>query len=346
MLSFHHTGLDWHLLLSLTFHRADGVTVRGQPPSSSLTSGSRVLITGGAGFLGSHLTERLLGDGHEVVVLDSFLTGSRRNLWHLFEQPGLEVVRHDVAQPYSVEVDFIFNLACPASPVWYQRDPVQTMRTNVLGTLNALELARRLRVPLVQASTSEVYGDPEVSPQSEKYWGRVNPIGPRSCYDEGKRAAETLCRDFGEQYGVDTRLVRIFNTYGPKMALNDGRVVSNFIVQALSDQPITIYGDGSQTRSFCYVDDLISGLVAIAGLNGLTGPINLGNDAEFSIESLARTVVSLCNSASGIDYLPLPTDDPVQRRPDLGRARALIDWQPSVPLEEGIRRTITYFAQR
>jgi UDP-glucuronate decarboxylase len=320
--------------------------VQGQQTCSSLSPGSRVLVTGGAGFLGSHLSERLLEDGHEVVVLDSFLTGSRRNLWHLLEQPGLEVVRHDVAEPYSVEVDFIFNLACPASPVWYQRDPVQTMRTNVLGTLNALELARRLRVPMVQASTSEVYGDPEVSPQSEKYWGRVNPIGPRSCYDEGKRAAETLCMDFAEQYGVDTRIVRIFNTYGPKMALSDGRVVSNFIVQALSGQPITIYGDGSQTRSFCFVDDLIGGFMAIAALGDLAAPVNLGNDAEFSIESLARLVVRLCNSLSPIEHLPLPTDDPVQRRPDLGRARELIDWQPSVPLEEGLQRTITYFAQQ
>ena len=319
--------------------------MQGQPPSSKLSPGSRVLVTGGAGFLGSHLSERLLGEGHEVVVLDSFLTGSRRNLWHLLDQPGLEVVRHDVAEAYSVEVDFIFNLACPASPVWYQRDPVQTMRTNVLGTLNALELARRLRVPMVQASTSEVYGDPEVSPQSEKYWGRVNPIGPRSCYDEGKRAAETLCMDFADQYGVDARIVRIFNTYGPKMALSDGRVVSNFIVQALSGQPITIYGDGSQTRSFCFVDDLIGGLVAIAALDELAAPVNLGNDEEFSVESLAGTVVRLCNSASPIEHLPLPTDDPVQRRPDLSRARQLIDWQPSVPLEEGLRRTIAYFAQ-
>lgn len=313
--------------------------------SEGLRQNSRVLITGGAGFLGSHLSERLLGLGHEVLVLDSFLTGSRRNLWHLLDAPGLEVVRHDVIDTYSAEVDFIFNLACPASPVWYQKDPVQTMRTNVLGTLNALELARRLRVPVLQASTSEVYGDPAISPQTEDYWGRVNPVGPRSCYDEGKRASETLCVDFKAQYGVDTRIVRIFNTYGPKMALNDGRVVSNFILQALAGEPITIYGDGSQTRSFCYVDDLVSGLIDLARLPKLDGPVNLGNDGEYSVAELASQVVELCESTSAIIYLPLPTDDPVQRRPDLTRARQLIDWHPRVSLSEGLRKTIAFFAE-
>lgn len=315
------------------------------PATGGLRPNSRVLVTGGAGFLGSHLSERLLGLGHEVLVLDSFLTGSRRNLWHLLDVPGLEVVRHDVVDTYSAEVDFIFNLACPASPVWYQKDPVQTMRTNVMGTLNALELARRLRVPILQASTSEVYGDPATSPQSEDYWGRVNPVGPRACYDEGKRASETLCTDFRNQYGVDARIVRIFNTYGPKMALNDGRVVSNFILQALAGEPITIYGDGSQTRSFCYVDDLISGFVDLAGLPELAGPVNLGNDGEYSIADLATQVVELCNSTSEITYTPLPTDDPVQRRPDLTRARQLINWQPQVPLAEGLQKTIEFFAQ-
>lgn len=310
-----------------------------------LRPSSRVLVTGGAGFLGSHLSEQLLRLGHEVLVLDSFLTGSRRNLWHLLDAPGLELVRHDVVDHYSAEVDFIFNLACPASPVWYQKDPVQTMRTNVLGTLNALELARRLRVPVLQASTSEVYGDPATSPQSEDYWGRVNPVGPRSCYDEGKRASETLCTDFRAQYGVDARIVRIFNTYGPKMALNDGRVVSNFILQALAGEPITIYGDGSQTRSFCYVDDLILGLIRLAELDRLEGPVNLGNDDEYSIIELATQVVGLCESSSEIVFLPLPTDDPVQRRPDLARARQLIDWRPQVPLLEGLRKTISYFAE-
>ncbi len=313
--------------------------------TGGLRPNCRVLVTGGAGFLGSHLTERLLQLGHEVLVLDSFLTGSRSNLWHLLNQPGLEVVRHDVVDNYSAEVDFIFNLACPASPIWYQKDPVQTMRTNVLGTLNTLELARRLKVPVLQASTSEVYGDPATSPQREDYWGRVNPVGPRSCYDEGKRASETLFTDFRTQYGVDTRIVRIFNTYGPKMALNDGRVVSNFILQALSGDPITIYGEGSQTRSFCYVDDLIAGLIRLASLNQLVGPVNLGNDDEYSITQLATQVVELCKSASEITYLPLPTDDPVQRRPDLTRARQLINWQPQVSLSEGLRNTIRYFAE-
>jgi len=321
------------------------MTSTAPPATGGLRPNSRVLVTGGAGFLGSHLSERLLSLGHEVLVLDSFLTGSRRNLWHLLDVPGLEVVRHDVVDTYSAEVDFIFNLACPASPVWYQKDPVQTMRTNVLGTLNALELARRLRVPILQASTSEVYGDPATSPQSEDYWGRVNPVGPRSCYDEGKRASETLCTDFRSQYGVDARIVRIFNTYGPKMALNDGRVVSNFILQALAGEPITIYGDGSQTRSFCYVDDLISGFVDLAELPQLDGPVNLGNDGEYSIADLATQVVELCKSTSQITYMPLPTDDPVQRRPDLTRARQLINWRPQVPLAEGLRKTIDFFAQ-
>ncbi|AER56420.1 UDP-glucuronic acid decarboxylase family protein [Pseudoxanthomonas spadix] len=306
----------------------------------------RILITGGAGFLGSHLCERLLGEGNEVICLDNFFTGSRGNIRHLLDDPWFDLVRHDVTEPMKIEADQIYNLACPASPVHYQRDPVQTTKTSVHGAINVLDLARRLGVRVLQASTSEVYGDPEVHPQTESYWGRVNPVGPRSCYDEGKRCAETLFFDFNRQYALPIKVARIFNTYGPRMQPDDGRVVSNFIVQALTGQPITIFGDGSQTRSFCYVDDLIDGLVRLmASPEEVTGPVNIGNPSEFSMLELADQVIALTGSKSAIQFRPLPQDDPRQRQPDIAVARAQLGWVPQVPLATGLERTIDYFRQ-
>ncbi len=309
------------------------------------TSGNtRVLVTGGAGFLGSHLCERLIGAGHEVLCLDNYFTGSRTNIRHLLDNRNFETVRHDVTFPLYVEVDRIYNLACPASPVHYQHDPVQTTKTSVHGAINMLGLAKRLNARILQASTSEVYGNPFVHPQTEDYWGNVNPIGPRACYDEGKRCAETLFFDYYRQFGLPIRVVRIFNTYGPRMHPNDGRVVSNFIVQALTGQPITLYGDGSQTRSFCYVDDLIEGFIRFMALESdEPGPINLGNPGEFTMIELAEQVLRLTGSSSTIVHKPLPVDDPLQRRPDIAKAKKLLDWEPKVPLEEGLVRTIAYF---
>ncbi|MDO7881105.1 UDP-glucuronic acid decarboxylase family protein [Salinibacterium soli] len=306
----------------------------------------RVLVTGGAGFLGSHLVDRLLDEGHEVLCVDNFYTGRRDNIAHLLGHPRFELLRHDVTFPLYVEVDSIYNLACPASPVHYQRDPVQTTKTSVIGAINMLGLAKRLGVPIVQASTSEVYGDPEVNPQDESYWGRVNPIGVRSCYDEGKRAAETLFFDYRRQHDLSIKVMRIFNTYGPRMNLDDGRVVSNFIVQALRGEPLTIYGDGSQTRSFCYVDDLIDGMVRLMSTpHEVTGPINIGNPGEFTMLELAEQIISMTGSASTITHLPLPPDDPQQRRPDISLARDVLGWEPSVPLSSGLARTIDYFRE-
>jgi UDP-glucuronate decarboxylase len=304
----------------------------------------RVLVTGGAGFLGSHLCERLLARGDEVLCVDNFFTGTRDNLATLLGHPRFEVLRHDITFPLYVEVDAIFNLACPASPIHYQFDPVQTTKTSVHGAINMLGLAKRTRARILQASTSEVYGDPEEHPQTEAYWGRVNPIGLRSCYDEGKRCAETLFFDYHRQHRLQIKVARIFNTYGPRMHPNDGRVVSNFIVQALTGNPITLYGDGAQTRSFCYVDDLVDGLIRLMDSGeDVTGPINLGNPDEYSMLDLARTILDLTGSTSRIVHEPLPSDDPLQRRPDIGRARALLDWAPVTPLHAGLRRTIEYF---
>lgn len=304
----------------------------------------QILVTGGAGFLGSHLCDRLLADGHDVICLDNFFTGSKRNIAHLIGHPRFEMLRHDVTFPLYIEVDQIYNLACPASPIHYQHDPVQTTKTSVHGAINMLGLAKRLRCKIFQASTSEVYGDPSVHPQPEAYWGNVNPIGPRSCYDEGKRCAETLFFDYWRQHKLDIKVVRIFNTYGPRMHPNDGRVVSNFIVQALKNEPITIYGDGSQTRSFCYVDDLIEGFVRMmATPASVPGPINLGNPGEFTMKQLAEAVIELTGSRSQLTFLPLPQDDPKQRRPDITQAQAILEWTPSVPLRDGLRKTIAYF---
>src|SRR3974390_694051 len=290
-----------------------------------------VLVTGGAGFLGSHLCDRLLAAGHDVICLDNFYTGTRRNVEHLLGHKRFELLRHDVTFPLYVEADEIYNLACPASPIHYQRDPVQTTKTTVHGAINMLGLAKRLKCKIFQASTSEVYGDPEVHPQTETYWGHVNPIGPRSCYDEGKRCAETLFFDYRRQHNLPIKVARIFNTYGPRMHPNDGRVVSNFIVQALMGHDITIYGDGSQTRSFCYVDDLIEGLIRLMGsADAITGPINIGNPTEFTINQLATSVIELTNSSSRIQYKPLPTDDPKQRQPNIRRAREVLDWNPAI----------------
>lgn len=302
------------------------------------------LVTGGAGFLGSHLCDRLLADGHDVICLDNFFTGSKRNIEHLIGHPRFELLRHDVTFPLYIEVDAIFNLACPASPIHYQHDPVQTTKTSVHGAINMLGLAKRLRCKIFQASTSEVYGDPSVHPQPEEYWGNVNPIGPRSCYDEGKRCAETLFFDYWRQHKLEIKVARIFNTYGPRMHPNDGRVVSNFIVQALKGDPITIYGDGSQTRSFCYVDDLIEGFIRLmnTGVN-VTGPINLGNPNEFTMKQLAELTLELTGSKSTLTFLPLPQDDPKQRQPNISQARDRLDWQPTIPLKEGLRHTIEYF---
>ena len=309
-------------------------------------SSKRIVVTGGAGFLGSHLCDRLLSSGDEVICLDNFFTGSKNNVTHLLSNPRFEIIRHDLVHPILLEVDQIYNFACPASPVHYQYNPVKTVKTSVMGTINMLGLAKRLRARILQASTSEVYGDPKDHPQKESYWGHVNPIGPRSCYDEGKRVAETLMMDYHRQNGVDIRIVRIFNTYGPRMAVEDGRVVSNFIVQALRNQAITIYGDGKQTRSFCYVSDLIEGVWRLMKAEGLTGPVNIGNPNEFTICELAELVVSLTGSRSEIVRRPLPQDDPVQRQPDISLAREKLDWEPKVPLAEGLVPTIEYFEKR
>ena len=305
----------------------------------------RVLVTGGAGFIGSHLCERLLADGHEVLCLDNFFTGRRRNIRHLLGQPDFELIRHDVIQPILLEIDRIFHLACPASPVHYQYNPVKTVKTNVMGTINMLGLAKRVKARLLHASTSEVYGDPEVHPQREDYWGNVNPIGPRACYDEGKRVAETLCFDYHRQNGVDIRVVRIFNTYGPRMLADDGRVVSNFVVRALRGESLSVYGDGTQTRSFCFVDDLVEALTRMIDQDTDIGPVNLGNPQEFTIGQLAELVIELTGSGSKIVAGPLPKDDPTRRRPDIGRARGLLGWEPTVQLREGLGRTIGYFEE-
>lgn len=304
----------------------------------------RILVTGGAGFLGSHLCERLLEQNHDVICLDNFYSGTKDNIVQMLENPHFELIRHDVTFPLYVEVDEIFNLACPASPIHYQRDPVQTTKTSVHGAINMLGLAKRTKARIFQASTSEVYGDPEVHPQHESYWGRVNPIGIRSCYDEGKRCAETLFFDYYRQHGLDIKVARIFNTYGPRMHPNDGRVVSNFIVQALQGHDITIYGDGSQTRSFCYADDLIEGFIRLMSTpQEITGPINLGNPCEFTIRQLAEEVLRQVGGASKLICLPLPQDDPMQRKPDITQAQKVLDWQPTVNLEDGLAKTIDYF---
>jgi len=303
-----------------------------------------VLVTGGAGFIGSHLCRALLEQSHEVICLDNFFTGTRSNIHDLLDFKNFEVIRQDVIMPISIEADFIFNLACPASPIHYSTDPVQTVRTNVIGALNVLELARRLRIPVFQASTSEVYGDPEISPQKETYVGSVNPIGPRACYDEGKRCAETLFFDYRRQYELDVRVGRIFNTYGPRMHQQDGRVVSNFIVQALNGDDITIYGDGSQTRSFCYVDDMVQALIKLMSLTKpLQMPVNLGNSSEITIDSLAKVIVDMVGNDCNINYLPLPVDDPKQRQPDVNLAKRILDWEASTSLNNGLELTIDYF---
>lgn len=306
----------------------------------------RILVTGGAGFIGSHLCERLLSEGNEVLCLDNFFTGRRENIFQLLDNPRFELLRHDVTEPILLEVDQIYNLACPASPVHYQYNPVKTVKTNVMGTINMLGLAKRVRARILQASTSEVYGDPLVHPQTEDYWGNVNPIGLRSCYDEGKRLAETLMTDYHRQNNVDIRIARIFNTYGPRMLEDDGRVVSNFIVQALRGQPLTLYGEGQQTRSFCYVEDLIEGLFRLMNVDGLHEPVNLGNPGEFTIMQLAEEVIKACDSKSGFTYFPLPADDPRQRKPDITRAQTALGWNPTIPLREGLKRTVEDFKGR
>jgi UDP-glucuronate decarboxylase len=306
----------------------------------------RILVTGGAGFLGSHLCDRLLHDGHEVVCLDNLFTGQKRNIAHLLTNPNFEFVRHDVIDPFKFEVEQIYNLACPASPPHYQYNPIKTIKTSVMGAINCLGLAKRVRARVFQASTSEVYGDPHVHPQPESYWGNVNPIGKRSCYDEGKRCAETLFFDYHRENKVDIRVVRIFNTYGPRMHPNDGRVVSNFIVQALRGEDLTIYGDGTQTRSFCYVDDLIEGFLRLMAQTETVGPMNIGNPGEFTMLQLAELTLKLVGGKSKIVHKPLPADDPKQRRPDITLARRVLKWEPQVPLEEGLKRTIEYFRGR
>lgn len=303
----------------------------------------RILITGGAGFLGSHLCERLLDDGNEVVCMDNFFTGRKSNVLHLLDKPYFELMRHDVIDPFKLEVDQIYNLACPASPVHYQHNPIKTIKTSVMGAINCLGLAKRTGARVFQASTSEVYGDPKVHPQPESYWGHVNPIGIRSCYDEGKRCAETLFMDYHRQNKVDIRIVRIFNTYGPRMLADDGRVVSNFIVQALKGKDITVYGEGQQTRSFCYVDDLIEGFVRLMNQDEAIGPMNIGNPGEFTILQLAEKVIELTGTKSKIVYEPMPSDDPQQRKPDITEAKKVLGWEPTVELEEGLERTIAYF---
>jgi len=306
----------------------------------------RILVTGGAGFIGSHLCERLLNEGHDVICLDNFFTGSRDNIIHLMDQHRFEVIRHDIVEPILLEVDRIYNLACPASPVHYQYNPVKTVKTSVMGSINMLGLAKRVKARILQASTSEVYGDPQVHPQTEAYWGNVNPIGIRSCYDEGKRVAETLMMDYHRQNNVDIRIIRIFNTYGPRMAENDGRVVSNFILQALRNQDITVYGDGSQTRSFCYVDDLVEGMVRMMERDGFIGPVNLGNPVENTILEFAEKIIRITGSTSRVINNPLPQDDPKQRRPDISLATQRLGWKPSIDLETGLRTTAGYFAER
>jgi UDP-glucuronate decarboxylase len=307
---------------------------------------ARILVTGGAGFIGSHLVEHLLQGEHEVLSLDNYFTGSKTNLAHLRDHPRLELIRHDVVNPIMLEVDQIYHLACPASPVHYQYNPVKTIKTNVMGTLNMLGLAKRVKARILLASSSEVYGNPSVHPQTEDYWGNVNCIGPRSCYDEGKRVAETLMMDYHRQNQVDIRIARIFNTYGTRMALNDGRVISNFIVQAATGREITIYGDGSQTRSFCYVADLVQGLVRLMACQGCHDPVNLGNPEEYPILEVARKILALTGSPSPFSFLPLPPDDPVQRRPDISRARERLGWQPSISLKDGLKETIPYFVRQ
>ena len=306
----------------------------------------RILVTGGAGFIGSHLCERLLGEEHDVICLDNFFTGRRENIFPLLDNPRFELVRHDVIEPILLEVDQVYNLACPASPIHYQYNPVKTVKTNVMGAINMLGLAKRVRARILQASTSEVYGDPLVHPQTEDYWGNVNPIGLRSCYDEGKRLAETLMMDYHRQNQVDTRIARIFNTYGPRMLEDDGRVVSNFVVQALRGEPLTLYGEGSQTRSFCYVDDLVEGLIKLMNADDLHQPVNLGNPGEFTIKQLAEEVRRICGSKSELTYMPLPEDDPRQRKPDITTAQTVLGWIPKVPLAEGLERTVQYFRER
>jgi len=322
----------------------------------------KILITGGAGFIGSHLCERLVRDGHEVLCLDNYFTGDKMNIARLMNNPRFELIRHDVTEPILLEVDWIFNLACPASPIHYQYNPVKTIKVNVLGALNMLGLAKRVKARILQASTSEIYGDPDVHPQEEKYWGNVNPIGKRSCYDEGKRVAETLFFDYLRQNRVDIKVVRIFNTYGPRMRPDDGRVVSNFIVQALNNEPVTIYGDGSHTRSFCYIDDMLEGMIRMmdyetgehergrdytkSNLSGFPGPVNLGNPYEVSILSIAKRVIEMSGSKSEIVFHPLPEDDPKMRCPDITRAKSFLEWQPFVPLDEGLAKTVEYFREK
>ena len=305
----------------------------------------RILVTGGAGFIGSHLCDRLISEGHDVICLDNFFTGRRENVFHLLSNPRFELLRHDVIEPVLLEVDQIYNLACPASPIHYQYNPVKTVKTSVMGTINMLGLAKRVRARILQASTSEIYGDPLVHPQPEEYWGNVNPIGLRSCYDEGKRIAETLMMDYHRQNRVDIRIARIFNTYGPRMLENDGRVVSNFIVQALRGEPLTLYGAGDQTRSFCYVDDLIEALMRLMKADDLHEPVNLGNPNEFTIKELAAEVIDVCGSKSEVKYMPLPDDDPKQRQPDIKRAQTMLGWSPKIQLREGLTRTAAYFRQ-
>lgn len=308
----------------------------------------RILVTGGAGFIGSHLCERLLNEGNEVLCLDNFFTGRKQNVAHLLDNRNFELIRHDVTFPIFLEVDQIYNLACPASPIHYQYNPVKTVKTSVMGAINMLGLAKRVRARILQASTSEVYGDPLIHPQTEDYWGNVNPIGLRSCYDEGKRVAETLMMDYHRQNGVDTRIVRIFNTYGERMLENDGRVVSNFVVQALKGDELTVYGDGSQTRSFCYVSDLVDGIIRLMNTEGddMHMPVNIGNPGEFTMNKLAEEVGKATGKNINIKYLPLPQDDPKQRKPNIGRAKALLGWEPKVPLGEGLKKTVDYFAGR
>lgn len=303
----------------------------------------RVLVTGGAGFIGSHLCERLLEQGHEVVCLDNFFTGTKKNITHLLDSHSFELIRHDITEPILLEVDRIYNFACPASPVHYQYNPVKTVKTSVMGVINMLGLAKRVRARILQASTSEVYGDPQIHPQTEDYWGNVNPIGIRSCYDEGKRVAETLMMDYHRQNGVDIRIIRIFNTYGPKMAEHDGRVVSNFITQALRGEDITVYGKGDQTRSFCYISDLVEGVVRMMECEDFTGPVNLGNPTETTILEFAERIIKLTGSSSKIIFKPLPADDPKQRQPDITLAGAKLGWQPVIPVEVGLKKTIDYF---
>ena len=305
-----------------------------------------VLVTGGAGFIGSHLCERLLNEGRAVICLDNFFTGQKKNVVHLLDNPYFELVRHDVTQPYFAEVDEIYNLACPASPVHYQYNPIKTSKTSVMGAINMLGLAKRIKVKMLQASTSEVYGDPKVHPQKESYWGNVNPIGFRSCYDEGKRCAETLCMDYYRQNGVRVKIIWIFNTYGPRMFMHDGRVVSNFVVQALQNEDITIYGDGSQTRSFQYVDDLVEGMLRMMETeDSFVGPVNIGNPGEFTIKELAELVIEMTGSRSKLVYKPLPADDPMQRKPEISLAKQMLHWEPKICLEEGLRKTIAYFEE-